>query len=58
MGLLMSEPERHVGRRPHRLPDRLIHHADVIALEGDSYHLREAEQARTKKRPAKQPPKA
>jgi DNA replication protein DnaC len=41
------------------LIDRLIHHADVIALEGDSYRLREAEQALTKKHaPKPRPPKA
>jgi len=41
------------------LIDRLIHHADVIAIEGESYRLREAEQALAKKRPPKQrPPKA
>ncbi len=31
------------------LIDRLIHHADVIAIEGQSYRLREAEQALKKK---------
>ena len=41
------------------LIDRLIHHADVIALEGDSYRLREAAQALTKTRnPKDRPPKA
>jgi DNA replication protein DnaC len=41
------------------LIDRLIHHADVIAIEGESYRLREAEQALTKKRaPKERPPKA
>ena len=41
------------------LIDRLIHHADVIAIEGDSYRLREAEQALKKKAPPKaRPPKA
>lgn len=35
------------------LIDRLIHHADVIAIEGESYRLREAEQALTKKRGSK-----
>jgi DNA replication protein DnaC len=40
------------------LIDRLIHHADVIAIEGESYRLREAEQALTKKAtPRAQPPK-
>jgi len=32
------------------LIDRLIHHADIIKIEGDSYRLREAEQAGAKKR--------
>jgi hypothetical protein len=27
------------------LIDRVIHHADVLAIEGDSYRLREAKQA-------------
>jgi len=41
------------------LIDRLIHHADVIAIEGDSYRLREAEQALKKKAtPKSRPPKA
>ena len=41
------------------LIDRLIHHADVIAIEGDSYRLREAEQALKKKvTPKSRPPKA
>jgi DNA replication protein DnaC len=41
------------------LIDRLIHHADVIAIEGESDRLREAEQALTKKRaPKARPPKA
>jgi DNA replication protein DnaC len=31
------------------LIDRLIHHADVLAIEGESYRLREAEQALKKK---------
>jgi DNA replication protein DnaC len=39
------------------LIDRLIHHADVIALEGESYRLREAEQALKKKgSPKSRPP--
>ena len=41
------------------LIDRLIHHADVIAIEGDSYRLREAGQELNKKRTLKsRPPKA
>jgi DNA replication protein DnaC len=40
------------------LIDRLIHHADVIAIEGESYRLREAEQALKKKgTPKSRPPK-
>jgi hypothetical protein len=40
------------------LIDRLIHHADVIAIEGESYRLREAEQALKKKgAPKPRPPK-
>ncbi len=40
------------------LIDRLIHHADVIAIEGESYRLREAEQTLKKKAAAKpRPPK-
>jgi DNA replication protein DnaC len=33
------------------LIDRVIHHADVIAIEGKSYRLREAEEAKRKPRP-------
>jgi DNA replication protein DnaC len=40
------------------LIDRLIHHADVIAIEGESYRLREAEQALKKGAPKPRPPKA
>jgi DNA replication protein DnaC len=41
------------------LIDRLIHHANVIAIEGESYRLREAEQALKKKAaPKSRPPKA
>ena len=40
------------------LIDRLVHHADVIAIEGESYRLREAAQALKKKGAAKsRPPK-
>ena len=40
------------------LIDRLIHHADVIAIEGDSYRLREAEQAVKRKGASKRTPKS
>jgi len=40
------------------LIDRLIHHADVIAIEGESYRLRDAQRALTKKRSPKDRPKA
>ena len=35
------------------LVDRLVHHADVIKLEGDSYRLKEAKErgAKGKKKP-------
>ena len=39
------------------LIDRVIHHADVISIEGKSYRLREAENAAAKKGPAKEKPK-
>ena len=39
------------------LIDRLIHHADVLAIEGESYRLREAEQALKKKAASKRAPK-
>jgi DNA replication protein DnaC len=39
------------------LIDRLIHHADVLAIEGESYRLREAEQALKKKAAPKRTPK-
>jgi DNA replication protein DnaC len=39
------------------LVDRLVQHADIIAIEGDSYRLREAEQALKKKGASKRPPK-
>ena len=32
------------------LIDRLIHHAEIIAIEGDSYRLREAELTQKKRR--------
>jgi DNA replication protein DnaC len=35
------------------LIDRVIHHADVIAIEGDSYRLREAAEAAQKVRKGK-----
>jgi DNA replication protein DnaC len=35
------------------LIDRLVHHAEVIALEGDSYRRREAESAKSARRRAK-----
>jgi DNA replication protein DnaC len=38
------------------LIDRLVHHADIIAIEGESYRLREAEQALKKKAPSKSRP--
>ena len=39
------------------LIDRVVHHADVIAIEGKSYRLREAKQAKPehKRRKAKKP---
>jgi DNA replication protein DnaC len=39
------------------LIDRVIHHADVIAVEGKSYRLREAESAAANKETAKPKPK-
>lgn len=39
------------------LIDRVIHHADVISIEGKSYRLREAEEAAAKKEPTKPKPK-
>ena len=39
------------------LIDRVIHHADVISIEGKSYRLREAENAAARKEPAKPKPK-
>ena len=39
------------------LIDRVIHHADVINVEGKSYRLREAEDAAVKKENAKNKPK-
>jgi len=35
------------------LIDRVIHHADVIGIEGKSYRLREAEDAAIKPKPKK-----
>lgn len=39
------------------LIDRVIHHADVISIEGKSYRLREAEEAAGRKEPSKSKPK-
>jgi DNA replication protein DnaC len=39
------------------LIDRVIHHADVISIEGKSYRLREAEDAAGRKEPTKPKPK-
>ena len=39
------------------LIDRVIHHADVVSIEGKSYRLREAEEAAAAKTPAKTKPK-
>ena len=39
------------------LIDRVIHHADVISIEGKSYRLREAEDAAVKKDNTKNKPK-
>lgn len=39
------------------LVDRLVQHADIIAIEGDSYRLREAEQTLKKKGASKRTPK-
>jgi DNA replication protein DnaC len=33
------------------LIDRIVHHADVLRIEGDSYRRRVAEEALTKRRP-------
>jgi DNA replication protein DnaC len=35
------------------LIDRLTHHAEIVALEGDSYRRRDAEQQQKQRRPAK-----
>ena len=35
------------------LIDRVVHHADVLSIEGKSYRLREAEEAKRKPRPTK-----
>jgi hypothetical protein len=37
--------------------DRVIHHADVISIEGKSYRLREAEDAAVNKENTKNKPK-
>ena len=39
------------------LIDRVIHHADVIAIEGQSYRLRQAEDRSRETPPKKAPPK-
>jgi DNA replication protein DnaC len=39
------------------LVERVIHHADVVTIEGDSYRLREAELAAAKRRSARKAPK-
>jgi len=31
--------------------DRVVHHAEIIAIEGDSYRRREAESAKSSRRP-------
>ncbi len=33
------------------LIDRVVHHAEIIAIEGDSYRRREAETAKPSRRP-------
>ena len=38
------------------LIDRVVHHADVIAIEGESYRAREAEQSAKERRSKKKPP--
>ena len=38
------------------LIDRVIHHADVVAIEGDSYRRREAEAAKAGRKPPKKKP--
>jgi DNA replication protein DnaC len=35
------------------LIDRIVHHADILAIEGESYRRRVAEQTRTTRRAAK-----
>lgn len=35
------------------LIDRLVHHSEIISIEGESYRKREAEQARSSRRPKK-----
>jgi hypothetical protein len=33
-------------------PSFIVHHADIIAIEGESYRRRDAERAHSKRRPA------
>lgn len=35
------------------LIDRLTHHAEIVAIEGDSYRLRDAERSQKARRPKK-----
>jgi DNA replication protein DnaC len=35
------------------LIDRLTHHAEIVAIDGDSYRLRDAERAQKARRPKK-----
>ena len=35
------------------LIDRVIHHADVTAIEGESFRKREAEASRSRRRPSR-----
>jgi DNA replication protein DnaC len=32
------------------LIDRLVHHSEIIAIEGDSYRMKEAQEQATKRR--------
>ena len=39
-----------VGNRKVSLIDRLVHHSQVIAIEGDSYRMKEAQEQATKRK--------